>query len=151
MSIKNNIKNRIEEAYSLDLKGLSFDDTEENINFLEDLGYVRYYDLAGDDSIIVIDTEYKDYIYLPSTHKFLYYKTTIQNLKDKSDSFTKYGFRTPSFSGEILKEVSCKDEIVFIGYIINPAGFAIPCAWSTTGTMMNRSFYELTCYSLTLL
>lgn len=69
------------------------------------------------------------------------YVDGASKLEEEQNSFNKFGFETPSFDGEILKEVS----IGYIGVIDN----FVPTKWDTSGRCLG---YGLSCpeqYNLT--
>lgn len=60
----------------------------------------------------------------------------------EQNSFNKFGFETPEFEGEILKEING----YLVGYIINESDSVIPIRWTKEGfpnSDMSTRFYHL--------
>lgn len=62
----------------------------------------------------------------------------------EENSFNKFGFETPDFEGEILKEVYD----LYIGYVVSKDNDAIPVQWSVLGTCYDSNGQYLSDYNL---
>lgn len=69
-----------------------------------------------------------------------WYEEESNGKEMEQNSFNKFGFETPEFEGEILKQVSDR---ILIGYVINNKGNYTSQKWSITGASQDGK-YNLT-------